>query len=96
VGPPYANEPIISGRFFRVVQFSQKVSGALYFDHDRFGIFGVPKTVQSFRLSDLRLSKDQYEEFLSDLSKVIHSIDPNVKIEWDGIEFMAAGPVVKA
>ncbi len=90
----YANEPITSGRFLRVVQFSQVILGALYFDHDRNGIFGVPKTVESFRLADFSLTKAQYEEFLSDLSEIIHSIDPDVQIEWDGMEFVSAGPLV--
>lgn len=90
----YYSEIIDSGRFFRIVQFSQKVFAALYFDHDRYGIFGTPKTVESFSLSDMKLSKTQYEECLSDLATVVHSIDPNVQIEWDGREFMAASPVV--
>lgn len=90
----YCNEIIDSGRFFRIVQFSQKLFAALYFDHDRYGIFGTPKIVESFRLSDMNLTKAQYEEFLSDLETVIHSIDPKVQIEWDGMEFTASSPVV--
>ena len=90
----YLDEPITSGRFFRIVKFSHKVLGSLFFNHDRYGVFGEPKTVPSFRLADLKLSKAQYEEFLSDLSEIIHSIDPRVKIEWDGMEFLSAGPVV--
>ena len=90
----YQNEPILSGRFFRIAHFSQPIFAALYFDHDRNGIFGQPRTVQSFRLSDFSLTKAEYDEFLSDLTDVIHSIDPSVQIEWDGMEFMASGPLV--
>ena len=90
----YAGVEITSGRFFRIVNFSHEVLGALYFNHDRYGIFGPPKTVPSLRLSDLKLTKTQYEEFLSDLADIIHSIDPDVQIEWDGMSFIRTGPSV--
>jgi len=91
----YDNQKISEGRFFRIVQFSNKVLAALYFHHDRYGIFGVPKTVQAFRLADLEMTEAQYRELLSDLSRVIHSLDPDVQIEWDGMEYSDTGPLVR-
>ena len=90
----YAGVEITSGRFFRIVNFSHQVLGSAYFNHDRYGIFGPPKTVSSLRLSNLKLTKTQYEEFLSDLADIIHSIDPDVQIEWDGISFSRTGPLI--
>src|SRR5271157_2235667 len=91
----YDGKPITSGRFFRIVQFSNKVLAALYFDHDRDGIFGQPKTVLSFSLADFSLTKLEYGEILTDLSEAIHSVDSAIHIEWEGMEFVDTGPGVR-
>jgi hypothetical protein len=90
----FDNEPIIEGKFFRIVQFSNKVLASLYFGHDRYGILGEIKTVESVNLSNLNLKLEEYKEFLDDISSIVLSIEPDLQIEWDGMEYMASGPIL--
>jgi len=90
----FDNLPITQGKFFRIVQFSNKVLAAIYFDHDRYGILGEIKTVDILRLSDFRLKLTEYKEFLDGIAAIVHSIEPNLQIEWDGMEYTNSGPIV--
>lgn len=91
----YEGKAITSGRFFRIVRFSHTILGAMCFGHDKYGVFGPPRTVSVVPLTEFIISKQEYEEFLSDLSGIVHSIDSSVQIEWSGMDFTQFGPIIR-
>lgn len=89
------NNPIISGRFFRLTHFANRVLAAMQLGHDRYGMLGEPRTIPAVDPNSLRLTKAEWEGLLSDLRDIVLSIDPDLKFQWDALEFTNHGLVVQ-
>jgi len=96
-GAPIINweqHQVSSGRFFRFTHFLIRVIAALVVGHDRYGMFGEPKTLTRVDPSDLRLTKTEYDNLVCDLREILQSIDPELEHQYDSIEFLQRGPAV--
>ena len=83
-----------SGRFFRFTHFLNRVIAALVVGHDRYGMFGEPKTLTRVDPNDLRLTKTEYNNLVCDLREILQSIDSELEHQYDSLEFLQHGPVV--
>lgn len=88
------NNYIRKGRFFDLVAFSNKLLFALYLGHDRYGMLGEIKILETVNPNDVQLKRATYDKLLDEIRAIVLEIEPGIPFSCNKFALMNQGPVV--
>lgn len=90
----FDDEIISKGRFYRLTHFAIQVLAAIKLQHDRYGIFGEPRSQSSVDMKQVLITKKEWDSIIMELKQIILDIEPDIQFQFDPIEFLNRGPTI--
>lgn len=88
------DERIEKGKFLDLTSLALRLLGAILLGHDRYGVFGPPKVLDAVNPNDLCIAQTDWDDFLSEMKKIIFDIEPDIQFRKDEMLLLQQGPRV--